>query len=93
VAHLDFCLDQGGNEVAALAIYNAGLTRVGKGGTPRSTLDYAARIIRWRDDLEDLFEVRVLAPRAAPESPMEEPSGIRNGLLAALGAIPPLTAD
>lgn len=64
VAHLDFCLDQGKNEVAALAIYNAGLTRVGKGGTPRNTLDYAARIVRWRDDLEDLFEVRVIAEEA-----------------------------
>ncbi|MBN1241387.1 MAG: transglycosylase SLT domain-containing protein [Spirochaetales bacterium] len=89
VAHLDFCLDKGGNEVAALAIYNAGLTRVGKGGTPRSTLDYAARIVRWRDDLEDLFEVRVIAEQAFAKAAEAEAEARRSAtaarpLLAAL---------
>ncbi len=98
VAHLDFCLDQGKNEVAALAIYNAGLTRVGKGGTPRSTLDYAARIVRWRDDLEDLFEVRVIAERAFAEAEAvaaaERDSGGARPLLAALlGVDPNVAAD
>ena len=99
VAHLDFSLDQGKNEVAALAIYNAGLTRVGKGGTPRSTLDYAARIIRWRDDLEDLFEVRVIAEEAFAKAAEAEAAaeryagGARPLLAALLRADPGVAAD
>ncbi len=61
IAHLAFCLDQGGNEVAALAVYNAGLGRVSKGGTPRRTLDYIYRITGYRDRLEALFEAQVVA--------------------------------
>lgn len=61
VAHLEFCLRQGGNEVAALAIYNAGLGRVSKGGTPRATLNYIHRITGYRDRLEALFEAQVVA--------------------------------
>ncbi len=99
VAHLDFCLDQGKNEVAALAIYNAGLTRVGKGGTPRSTLDYAARIVTWRDDLEDLFEVRVVAEEAFAKAAEAEAAaeryagGARPLLAALLRADPGVAAD
>jgi hypothetical protein len=61
IAHLAFCLEQGGNEVAALAVYNAGLGRVNKGGTPRRTLDYIYRISGYRDRLEALFEAQVVA--------------------------------
>jgi hypothetical protein len=61
VAHLAFCLEQGGNEVAALAVYNAGLGRVSKGGTPRRTLDYIYNITGYRDRLEALFEAQVVA--------------------------------
>jgi hypothetical protein len=61
VAHLAFCLKQGGNEVAALAVYNAGLGRVSKGGTPRRTLDYIYRITGNRDRLEAIFEAQVVA--------------------------------
>jgi hypothetical protein len=61
IAHLAFCLEQGGNEVAALAVYNAGLGRVSKGGTPRRTLDYIYRITGYRDRLEALFEAQVVA--------------------------------
>jgi hypothetical protein len=45
MAHLRVCLDIGGSEIAALAMYNAGTGRVGSGGTPRQTLDYAARVL------------------------------------------------
>lgn len=61
VAHLAFCLQQGGNDVAALAVYNAGLTRVSKGGTPKMTLDYIYKITGNRDRLDALFEAQVVA--------------------------------
>lgn len=64
MAHLAFCLDQGGNDVAALAMYNAGMTRVSKGGTPRRTLDYIFRISSYRDKLEALFEAQIVARTA-----------------------------
>jgi hypothetical protein len=43
--HLRHCLDIGGSEVAALAMYNAGTNRVNSASTPKSTLDYASRIM------------------------------------------------
>jgi hypothetical protein len=46
LAHLRWCLDSGGNEVAALAMYNAGTKRVSTGGTPKRTLDYVSRILK-----------------------------------------------
>lgn len=64
VDHLAFCIKQGGNEVAALAVYNAGLGRVSTGGTPRRTLDYIYRITGYRDRLEALFEALVVAKHA-----------------------------
>ena len=65
IAHLAYCLEEGGNEVAALAIYNAGFGRVSKGGTPRRTLDYIARITGYAANLESLFEAQVIARRVA----------------------------
>jgi soluble lytic murein transglycosylase-like protein len=65
VAHLAYCLEEGGNEVAALAIYNAGYGRVSKGGTPRKTLDYIARITKYASNLESLFEAQVVARHVA----------------------------
>jgi soluble lytic murein transglycosylase-like protein len=61
LAHLAFCLQSGGNDVAALAVYNAGLGRVSKGGTPKRTLDYIYKITGNRDRLEALFEAQVVA--------------------------------
>jgi len=68
VSHLAFCLKQGGNDVAALAVYNAGLGRVSKGGTPRRTLDYIDKITGNRDRLEALFEAQVVASYARSTS-------------------------
>ncbi|MBU0936736.1 MAG: lytic transglycosylase domain-containing protein [Spirochaetes bacterium] len=59
--HLQFCLDEGRNEVVGLAIYNAGLTRIKTGGTPLSTLNYINRILSYRDNLQLLFEAQVVA--------------------------------
>ncbi len=67
MAHLAFCLEAGGNEVAALAMYNAGQTRVAKGGTPRKTLDYIHRITNYKMNLEALFEAQVVA-KSSPQN-------------------------
>ena len=53
--HLRHCLDVGGSEIAALAMYNAGTHRVNSSGTPRSTLDYIDRILENRRKIENLF--------------------------------------
>jgi soluble lytic murein transglycosylase-like protein len=59
LAHLRFCLDEGGNEVAGLAMYNAGNGRVGRGATPRRTLDYVYRVLAYEGNIVDLFSARV----------------------------------
>jgi hypothetical protein len=56
MAHLRWCLNTGGSEVAALAMYNAGTTRVRAGETPKKTLDYVSRILNYRQRVEDLFQ-------------------------------------
>ena len=58
MGHLRYCLDTGGSEIAALAMYNAGAGRVNSSGTPRSTLDYISRIISNRSEIEELFQER-----------------------------------
>jgi len=55
MGHLRHCLDIGGSEIAALAMYNAGTNRVNSSGTPRSTLDYISRIMENRLGIENLF--------------------------------------
>jgi len=55
MSHLRYCLDAGGSEIAALAMYNAGTNRVNSSGTPRSTLDYVSRIMENRRGIENLF--------------------------------------
>jgi hypothetical protein len=55
ISHLRMCLDTGGSEIAALAIYNAGSGRVQTGGTPRQTLDYVARVLSTRRKIDRVF--------------------------------------
>ena len=50
-----FCLDTAGNEVAALAMYNAGTRRVKNGETPQVTLNYVSKIMNYRNGVDDLF--------------------------------------
>jgi soluble lytic murein transglycosylase-like protein len=66
LAHLRFCLDEGGNEVAGLAMYNAGNGRVGRGATPRKTLDYVYRVLAYESNIVDLFSARVAAKVKKP---------------------------
>jgi hypothetical protein len=55
MAHLRLCLDMGGSEITALAMYNAGTSRVRSGGTPRQTLDYTARVLTVRRKIDRVF--------------------------------------
>lgn len=59
LAHLQYCLSIGGNEVAALAMYNAGRSSVDHGVTPRRTLDYVSRILKYEDNIGALFNAKV----------------------------------
>jgi hypothetical protein len=61
VEHLKYCLSSGGNEVSALAMYNAGRTRVSGNGTPKKTLDYVYRILKYQENIGSLFAARVVA--------------------------------
>jgi len=55
LSHLRWCLNAAGTEVAALAMYNAGTTRVCSVGAPKNTLDYISRILKRRRKIEELF--------------------------------------
>lgn len=52
LSHLRYCIDQSGNEITALAMYNAGTTKVRNGNTPKRTLDYVSRILSFRDSTD-----------------------------------------
>jgi soluble lytic murein transglycosylase-like protein len=78
LAHLRWCLDTGGSEVAGLAMYNAGTGRVRAGTTPKITLDYVSRILENRRKIEELFLTwnalnGSLEPLPAPPPPPEPP--------------------
>lgn len=61
MSHLKFCLKSAGNEVSALAMYNAGTGRVRSNKTPQSTLNYVGKIITYQKMLESLFADEVEA--------------------------------
>ncbi|MCE5255316.1 MAG: lytic transglycosylase domain-containing protein [Spirochaetaceae bacterium] len=54
-------LDISGNEVSALAMYNAGRTRVSQKGAPVATLDYISRILNYEKNISSLFTAKVVA--------------------------------
>lgn len=60
LSHLRFCLDRAGNEVAALAMYNAGTNRVRNNGAPQMTLNYISKIQSYREELEMLFDSEII---------------------------------
>ncbi len=51
IDHLRWCLNYSRDEQTAVAIYNAGLTRVSQGIVPASTREYVAKIMRFQRDL------------------------------------------
>ena len=61
LSHLRFCLTSAGNEIAALAMYNAGTNKVRSNGTPQKTLNYISQIENYRSTIEDNFDTEVLA--------------------------------
>ncbi|MCR4941095.1 MAG: transglycosylase SLT domain-containing protein [Treponemataceae bacterium] len=66
LAHLSFCIQTAGNEVAGLAMYNAGTVKVKKDGTPRHTLNYINGILNYRNMLDELFEQEVVKKAKTP---------------------------
>jgi hypothetical protein len=74
LSHLRWCLDEGGSEVAGLAMYNAGRGRVRSGATPKLTLDYVSRILENRRKIEEIFLAWNSGYRPpAPEPRVEKP--------------------
>lgn len=60
VGHLRHCLNIGGTEVSALAMYNAGAGRVRSTGAPFVTLNYISRILENRQRIESHFHSRLI---------------------------------
>jgi len=60
ISHLKYCLDTGGSEISALAMYNAGAGRVTNTGAPKVTLDYISRILENRSRIESFFHSRLI---------------------------------
>ena len=67
LSHLRHCLDTGGSEITALAMYNAGTNRVNNTGAPRATLDYIGRILDTRSEIDSRFLEREGQFGAYPE--------------------------
>lgn len=53
--HLRQCLEIGGNDIIALAMYNAGNTQVMVRGAPISTLEHISKYVEYRKKLESSF--------------------------------------
>ena len=58
--YLSRCLEQGGNEITGLAMYNAGRNRVENGGTPLMTLAYISKILEYQEIIEGEFNQKIL---------------------------------
>ncbi len=66
MSHLRFCMNIAGNDLTALAMYNAGVTRVRNDNTPKTTLAYVNKIVNYRTGLEAAFAEEVLSFCATP---------------------------
>jgi len=60
IGHLRYCLDTGGSEISALAMYNAGTGRVTTSGAPKVTLNYISRILENRGKIESRFHAMLI---------------------------------
>ncbi|MDR2942923.1 MAG: lytic transglycosylase domain-containing protein [Treponema sp.] len=60
ISHLRYCLDFGGSEVSALAMYNAGAGRVTSTGAPNVTLNYISRILENKSKIESRFHTMLI---------------------------------
>lgn len=61
MSHLKFCMNTAGNEISALAMYNAGTAKVKSNRTPQMTLNYIGQIISYQKTLENLFTEEVVS--------------------------------
>ena len=61
MSHLRYCMDVAGNDITALAMYNAGTSRVKQNKTPQHTLNYVAKISYYSGRLDSKFSSEVLA--------------------------------
>ncbi len=68
LSYLRKCIDRGGNEIVGLAMYNAGSGRVTGSGTPKMTLDYIAKIIDYREDIDAFIIDTMVEERSIVES-------------------------
>ena len=68
MSHLRYCMDIAGNDITALAMYNAGTSRVKQNKTPQHTLNYVAKISNYRGRLESKFSTEVLAFYSNPST-------------------------
>ena len=66
ISHLRWCLDATSSEVAALAMYNAGMSRISSSGAPKHTLNYVSRILKRERSIDALFEERFPVEYAYP---------------------------
>lgn len=88
LAHLLWCLNTAGTEVAGLAMYNAGTTRVRSAGTPKNTLDYISRILKNQRKIEEQFAAgctRIILAESAEEEETAAKTPFRLSLLSPLG--------
>ena len=60
IGHLRYCLNMGGSEISALAMYNAGAGRVRATGAPEVTLNYISRILENRGKIESRFHSKLI---------------------------------
>ena len=89
ISHLRHCLDVGGTEVSALAMYNAGYGRVNSSGAPRVTLNYISRILNNKSKVETRFHSMLIMEEEArlaektQNVPQQQPIQLNRTLISA----------
>jgi hypothetical protein len=74
IGHLRYCLDIGGSEISALAMYNAGAGRVSSTGAPKVTLNYISRILENKSKIESRFHTMLMKEEERRYSEKEQSS-------------------
>lgn len=61
MSHLKYCIETAGNEIAGLAMYNAGRNKVQSNKTPQTTLNYISNIENYKSNLQEKFASEVIS--------------------------------